>query len=101
MTAPTATTTSVTPSGRPASTTNDAATGSSRLMPRLDHSEKVPRSPRTGVAVPTSVVAGSCEEVTDVVVLMVSPYAGMTRTGSSGRRRQPSSQPGRPGLPHT
>ena len=32
----------------------------------------------------------------------MSPYAGMTRTGSSGRRRiQPSSQPGLSGLPHT
>jgi hypothetical protein len=48
ISAPTTIASTVTPSGRPARTTNAAATGSSRLMPRLNHSPKVSRRPSTG-----------------------------------------------------
>ena len=99
ITAPTAMASRLTPSGRPASTTKDAATGSSRLTPRLAHRPRVSRRPSSCEAGSARVRGASARAA---VIVNVSPYAGMTRTGSSGRRRvQPSSQPGRPGLPHT
>ena len=87
------------PAGR---TTNAAATGSSRLMPRLAQRPKMSRSAEACAAGSASVSGASVRGASGTDVLKVSPYAGITRTGSSGRRRrQPSSQPGLSGLPHT
>src|SRR3954468_3261610 len=107
-TAPIAAPTTIAPivvdSGRPGRTTKTAATGSSRLTPRLAHRPKESRRPRAAAGAWSRVRGASPVGAlvrTSSEVLMVAPYAGITRSGSSGRRRvQSPSQPGPPELPH-
>ncbi len=99
---PTATASRVTPSGRPASTTNDAATGSSRLTPRFAHSPNVSRSPWSATGSSASTTGASGGGLVRVTLLVtVSPYAGMTRTGPTVDGRSAVLSARSPGLPHT
>ena len=100
-TAPTTTAATVTASGRPGRTTKAAATGSSRLMPRLPNRPAVSRSPSAASGGSARVSGASPAGRADgTTVLIAAPYAGITRSGSDGRRHvQPPSQPGRSRAP--
>src|SRR3712207_6891989 len=70
----------------------------------ISHSPNASRRPRVAAGASVRVRGASPVDVlvrTSSDVLMVAPYAGITRSGSSGRRRVESpSQPGPPELPH-
>src|SRR6201996_4186913 len=66
-------------------------TGSSSVGPTSER-----RSPGTVTNVPSVLSLASAELA---VVATKPPYAGITRSGSDGRWRQPPSQPGQPELP--
>ena len=70
------------------SSPSDCGTGSASVRPTSER-----RSPGTVTNVFSLVPAES------VVAATKPPYAGITRTGSDGRWRQPPSQPGQPELP--
>src|SRR3712207_7654313 len=70
----------------------------------ISHSPNASRRPRVAAGAWSRVRGASPVGAlvrTSSDVLMVAPYAGITRSGSSGRRRVESpSQPGPPELPH-
>jgi hypothetical protein len=75
--------------GRPTTgaSTKTAAAGSVSVTPRDPHSEAWSRQPSCcgGMLVRSSVSGASL--TCAVVAIVTTPYAGMTRTGSGGRRR--------------
>jgi len=87
MTAPTTTARMVSLSERPGSTTKAAATGRSRLMPKLLHKPAVSRRPCVGATGSASVRGASDEFVNNDMVLSLRRHYPVRFQRSTARSR--------------